>query len=349
MDRQKNARMKIAIVSNPNSSLTAEKMVGIYTSLQELLEEYEVIVHTRLGGDFFPDAQGVVKLSSAVQEMDYKALLRTSILEILQEKPILIITVGGDGLASYVADTVITHLAISQRPAMLGVAAGTANVGPIVSLAVNQLPFLKLDAMEIIEVDAIEVLDGSEHVGYAFNDVIIGNSLLATIGGKVSNISVEALVTHDKKVTIQPGHKIVDKTFTITTNGQITKIKNNKEIKQIIVTSLQFDQLYGRAIFGALCLGKERGPMAAIGLSNRVIVDADFVHWSEPEFTTIQHLVFTPNQEITLCNLGEDAHIVIDGNPYLRKSQKISFRLLPAVLKVLRSHRKGGTRYEAND
>ncbi|MDD3366784.1 MAG: hypothetical protein PHS67_05950, partial [Sphaerochaetaceae bacterium] len=145
------------------------------------------------------------------------------------------------------------------------------------------------------------------------------------------------------------GQKIVDKTFTITTNGQITKVKNSKEIKQIIVTSLQFDQLYGRAIFGALCLGKERGPMAAIGLSNRVIVDADFVHWSEPEFTTIQHLVFTPNQEITLCNLGEDAHIVIDGNPYLRKSQKISFRLLPAVLKVLRSHRKGGTRYEAND
>lgn len=335
--------MKVAVVYNSGASEKDAKLQKTGRTLKDFLNGHEVIVHQRYGASFIPFADTVVQNTPGIRQADYKTALREAVLEILRKCPELIVTVGGDGLSSYVADTVIGNRSFRRRPAMLGIAAGTANVGPIVSFTDAQLGSFPLDRLDTMAVDAVEVLDGTCHVGYAFNDAIIGNSLLATIDGEVCNISVEQLVRSDEKVRIHPGVCIAAKNFSISVSGReepAQEIGCPEDIRQIIVSPLQFDKLRGRAIFGGLCSGDDRGPVAAIGICDRVVVDSDPMARTWKGFTGIRHLVFAPDTLVTVSGLEKDAHIVIDGNPYVRRHDSLTFRCAPNIVRVCRKQEK---------
>ncbi|MGH0052348.1 MAG: hypothetical protein ACQ5SW_03020, partial [Sphaerochaetaceae bacterium] len=76
-------------------------------------------------------------------------------------------------------------------------------------------------------------------------------------------------------------------------------------------------------------------PLAAIGFSTRNVVDCTPGVWETPDCTAVQHLVFSSSSEVVLTNLGEDAHIVIDGNPFLRNGE-VHFQLKPGVIHALK-------------
>jgi hypothetical protein len=329
--------MRVAVIFNRNSSFVNTLHAEIGRKLAIVLRHHQPIVHEDYGAGYLPDATNRI-LEARAEGADYKAMLRQAVLDMLALKPEFFITVGGDGLAAYVADVLITTGGAQRTYAtvpIMGIAAGTANVGPIVSIRPDQLNGLDLKALKRIPAGAVQVQDGADVVGYGFNDVIIGNSLLTTIGGETENISVEELVTHDRKVVIRPGTRIAGVGFQVFLNGSPVAIDGYPQpldIKQIVVTSLQFDRLYGRAIMGALVRGGYEEHVAAIGLSDRVIVDSAPAAGADQVFTTMRQLTFTEGDFVVLGGFAEDAHLVIDGNPYLRRHDELTFRYLPGLV-----------------
>jgi len=147
-------------------------------------------------------------------------------------------------------------------------------------------------------------------------------------------------------VRIKPGDRIAAKDFAVLLNGAPVPTNPSEPpeaIKQIIAAPLQFDRLYGRAILGGLCGGSGRGPVAALGLCDRAVVDSDPETWNWKGFTGIRHLVVAPGDLVSISGLAKDAHIVIDGNPFLRKSDSISFQCVPRAVRVFKKPNEGST------
>ena len=340
--------MRVAVIFNRNSSSVNTLQTKISDELACVLRHHQAIVHEQYGARYLPDATYLVS-ETTVGGSDYKMLLRQAVLGMLAHQPEFFITVGGDGLAAYIADVLITQGGARHTYAtvpILGIAAGTANVGPIVSIKPDQLKGLDLDTVKRIPAGAVQVLDGGESVGYGFNDVILGNSLLTTLDGETVNISVEELVRHDRKVVIRPGTRIAGAGFHVFLNGSPVAgegYPHALDIKQIVVTSLQFDRLYGRAIMGALVRGGYEEHVAAIGLCDRVIVDSAPSVDADRLFTSMRQLTFTEGDSVALTGLAEDAHLVIDGNPYLRRHDLLTFRYIPGLITICAAPlRQGG-------
>ncbi|MDY0289007.1 MAG: hypothetical protein RBR15_09315 [Sphaerochaeta sp.] len=258
--------------------------------------------------------------------------LATMVRTLLSHQPDYLVSVGGDGLASYIASTVV---AMGSKVTLLGIAAGTANVGPIVSFPFEQISRLQLSDLEAVPIDGISVSDESGYLGIGFNDVILGNSFLGTESGVCCNLSVEELLVHQKRVPIEVGRRIVTEEFSVALDGQGQTFFTAVPIEQIVISPLQFDRLYGRAVLGGLCLGRDAQHLAAIGIASRNVVDANPMAWGFSGFTAIQHLVFSKDREVVLSSLGPDAHIIIDGNPFLRKGA-VRVALVPGAIKAMK-------------
>jgi hypothetical protein len=253
----------------------------------------------------------------------------------------VLVTVGGDGLASYAADVIIRCRAKGRNIPMLGIAAGTANVGPVVSFSGDELEGLRWEDLESIDVDGVEVSDDGLHLGYGFNDIVLGDTFLATVGGETKNISVTAMVSDNTSQVKTPGTNMVSRDFSVRLGEKTIPLgEGPEEIRQIIVSPLQFDRRYGRAVMGALCCGEGPG-LAALALAGRVIVDSDPGSWEEPSFVTVRHLLFNKDELLSLRGLGEDAHIVIDGNPFIRRGDVLYFRSAAGAVSVLKKRKEG--------
>ncbi len=319
-----------------------------------MLEKHEIICHESYGSQYLHNPSVILRAADPECKMSYKDSLRQAVLNMLGHKPELMITVGGDGLATYLANALISKGGSERTYAdipIIGIAAGTANVGPIVSVTPQMLPTFDLDELDFIPTAAVLVLDGDEPLGYGFNDVIIGNSLLATIDGKTHNIAVEDLVLFDRKTAIIPGERIGHPDFSVELNGEKVPLQGHLEgtaIKQIVVSSLQFDSLYGRAIMGALIRGGYERQVAALALCDQVIVNSNISKDTYQKFSTISHLTFTVKDSVTIHALAQDAHVVIDGNPYIRKHDSLTFRLVMDVITICRqSHKKTQSKGDA--
>ncbi len=95
--------------------------------------------------------------------------------------PEVLVTVGGDGTAAYAAEYLLEK---QLEIPILGIGAGTANVGPIVSEHdAEHLPLLQ--ELQTICVGAVEAVSSEgRHIAYGFNDLVLGNTLLGPVDGQ---------------------------------------------------------------------------------------------------------------------------------------------------------------------
>lgn len=325
--------MNVAVVFNETSHLPSTQLADTGKKIKGIFPDANFIICKGYGHAYIEGA----KVLELVYEPDYKQRIANMVQALLDENPQYLVSVGGDGLASYIASTVSQ---VAGHVILLGIAAGTANVGPIVSFSQKELSSLSLADLEVVEINGIEVSDESGYLGVGFNDVIIGNTFLGTEDNKCCNLSVEALVKNGERKSITVGTQIITDRFSLRLNGIEKQLFPELSIAQIVVTTLQFDKLYGRAIFGGLCLGREACNLAAVGLSTRNMVNCSPDAWDSSNLTAIQHLVFSSSSDVVLEGLGKDAHIVIDGNPFLRNGT-VCFRLRPGIVRALKQSRKG--------
>jgi len=299
------------------------------SALASRLRSHEVAVCGEVFGcDELPSSW--FRLSPAPSD-GYVEGLQNAVRTLLDWGSNLLVCVGGDGLASYALDIMIS---CGKKAQLLGIASGTINVGPVVAFKTEDIPTLDFSSLSVQSIDAVEVCVDECHLAYAVNDVIIGNSFLGTLNGEIANLSSRELLHGGRKLKIDPSSDITDKYFRLSKNGLPIAISMANPA-QIIVSPLRKREFFGRAISGVLCNAAFMDGAAALGLFDTILVRAAEPLRGFNDTACSEHLLFGPGDLVEIEGLGPDADIIVDGNPYERGGEVVSFRFHLNVAEVL--------------
>lgn len=310
--------MKTAVLYNPKAGkgLTPQRVV---TQLSSFLAGDRLLV----AAPELKMRDGETQLvSTPKSDGSYLGTLSAQVRSLVDAGAQRFITVGGDGTATYVV-TMLHQLGC--RMPILGIAAGTANVGPVVSVTMDQLAGRHISQTDIRCYDGLEVWMNGALLSFAMNDIVIGDTFLSTVNGQMCNVSVRSLLLEGKNIPKEPNSHLIPPSFFIRRGGK-KFVPSSKDIRQIVVSSVANESHYGRAIYGPLCQCDWLDKKGVIALCDHIPVSAGEKEAGVERLSTMQYLLFGPQEPVTLENLSAEAAVICDGNPYFITGNSLDIR-----------------------
>lgn len=327
--------MRVAAIFGPGAGGSSSfRAVG--RLLSERLEGHEVLA--------CPGALGAGLLDRcALCEFEarggYVENLRAAALRLGAEEPDLLVCVGGDGLASYVADALV-GLGLGSIP-ILGVAGGTANVGPFVSVTAAELGGFRVEELLRLPVGAVEARDARRRIGLGFNDVVAATTFLGTVDGRAASLSAQAMALRGEALEEEPDPRVAGPDFRVEKNG-LPVAGGSANPAQIVASPLGEREFYGRAVTGALCESAYSDCKAALVLLDSIIVRPGRPGRGLADFARSEQLLFGPGDRVVLRGLEPRAAAIVDGNPFLLEGGELSLAYLPGVAVAARMRGDAG-------
>lgn len=316
--------MKAAVLMNPFAG-GASRIRETANAIEAFCAGGEILSAAPYGGALFAFARQV----RVDETLPYVLRLYAAVDALAAERPDCFIVAGGDGMAAYVASRLLKTGC--SRPRLLGVKMGTANVGPIVSIDAATLKSMRYDELPFRPLGAIEAFDGEESVAFAFNDAVLGDTLISTVGGKACTISARLLAERGESAPKDPTESLG--TFTLEKNGARLKSALPR-VSQIVVSCVERENLFGRAVTGMLCFTAGRAERAALILSERPLITLNPDARGYTSLAMSEQLLFSETDRIRVGGLNEDVMLIADGNPYLRRAESVSFRYRANVIRA---------------
>lgn len=247
-----------------------------------------------------------------------------------------VIGIGGDGTLAAIANTIIDH---GSSARLLGIGAGSSNVGPLVTVRGENLERLDLSCLVERPIHGIEVQVNNELVGIAFNDVTLSNLFFGTKDGTRVDLDARAMLNGVRQET-QPC-SVCGKETRIYKNGTLMIDMQDTPIGQIIASPINDPLPYsGKAISGLICwgpyLGKEGVLTAASAILIRTHIDIDTLKMVEP--LSLYQVSFDDGDTIEIVGLESGAVVILDGNPTraLSPDDRVTLRLRRSLLLAYR-------------
>ena len=319
--------MKTALLYNfkAGKGLPAELVVQ---KLCKFFEGDELLVTDE--GLVFPSLP--VQLVVPEKAEGYFAVIRARVKALADAGAERFISVGGDGTATYVRNAMY-ELGINLP--ILGVAAGTANVGPIVSVTLEQLEGRHISEAKEVCYDGIAISVNDQFISLAFNDLIIGDTFLGTINGQPCSLSVRELLEKGEHTPTKPAERIITDDFVIELNGK--EFAPNREIiRQIVLSPVAHESHYGRAVYGPVGKCDWCEKKGVIALCDYIVVSFEEDGTGVDRISSTQYLIFGPNDQVALRGFTEDACLICDGNPYLLPSDQFVARYESAAARTIK-------------
>ncbi len=287
------------------------------------------------GGDYLAGAKVLRPAEPAAgcppSALDHAGRIDRAVGSLADAGAKMLVCVGGDGFASYIAGCLIKRALVLP---ILGIAGGTANVGPLIGFTEAELEGLELGRCVERGVVALECRDGEALVGYAFNDVVVADTFLGSIGGRSANLSLEAFLSTGAKVEKRPSPFIAGPDFLVRKNG-IAKESRLSEKRLVVAAPLNGSDYYkGKAIAGALCMAPWDGHDAVLAISDRNWIDTE-AEAGVGQFSTLEHLLFGTGDHVEVTGLLKAGQLVVDGNAFFRKSERVGLRSRPDAVRVI--------------
>lgn len=295
--------MRIGLVYNPNSG-KLENDRGLMKALASKLEGMHLFctgsTHFHLKEYFDLEVVG-----SELILNDYRDSVNAG--KVLAETD-LVISIGGDGTAS---DIVAGMRMIGRLAPVVGVALGTANCGPFIVLRsvsdIFEFDFLNIEPIWVTGLDVFE----EKYVGSAFNDIVISETLISTVGVETCTIDASDFFYKNKRTPREPT-SIASAASRLKINGE--EISPQFQPSQIIISPFSEDMksLYAyRAINGLLCWLPYSLCNSAMIVSSKPIIT--MVEPGETVSAEIKQSILTNSDTVRLSDFK--AFCVIDGNP----------------------------------
>ncbi|MBI5649131.1 MAG: NAD(+)/NADH kinase [Chloroflexi bacterium] len=220
-----------------------------------------------------------------------------------------LVVIGGDGTLADVA------LAIIPRPIpLLGIGAGSANVGPLMTCAhVARLENARLTTRAV---DGLIAGVNDVDLGLGFNDVVLDFTVLATVNDQIVNVDaaqkmIGANSPRDPEPVWTSDTRIIKKFA----RGE-TLVACGDQVATMIV-GLPDERFYGKAIAGGAILSSFIGDIAGCLVCNHLLVttrlDADAVHRAEPIIS--RYVGLNESDRIEATGLRDGVALCADGNP----------------------------------
>jgi hypothetical protein len=183
------------------------------------------------------------------------------------------------------------------------------------------------------------VLVDGRHVAYGFNDVVIGDTYLGTIGGRAASLSAAALLERGEKLEASPSADITAADFGVFKNGKKLSPRLGRPA-QIIASPLGKLEFFARAVAGVLCDAPYMEGPAALALFDAVIVRAGAPERGIGDFAAAEQLLFEPGDLVELRGLAAAGQLIIDGNPYARAGGTVGLKSVPGLVDVVKAGRR---------
>ena len=247
-----------------------------------------------------------------------------------------VIGIGGDGTLAAIANTIIDH---GSSARLLGIGAGSSNVGPLVTVRGEDLERLDLSRLVERPIHGIEVQVNNEPTGIAFNDVVFSNLFFGTNEGARVDLDARAMLNGARQET-RPC-SVCGKKTRIYKNGALMIDAQDTPIGQIIASPTNDPLPYsGKAISGLICWGpylKKEGVLTAASavLIRTQIAQADLV---AVEPLSLRQVSFGDGDTIEIVGLESGAVVILDGNPTcaLSPDDRVTLYLGRSLLHVYR-------------
>lgn len=304
--------MKVAVIFNPLAG-SKEKFHKIGSDLNEKFKDCQIVTGNEVYGKEYTNTFKSFELSEGTFLDKIRGLINTFI----DEKPDFIIGVGGDGLLSHISSILIERK--SAIPIM-GIAGGTANVGPLIRFNSKSIKELNLKKLKTEKVSAIRISDQNNESCYAFIDIVVGDTFLGTINGIMSNISIKAFKESGIKTSKKPDESLKQEKYKIIKNN--LEIKNLINASQIVISPIYKSEFYmGKACASSLCIANYYKKEAVITLTNKIFIDSGEIDTESPSLT--QQILFGENEIIKINSISSNFYYVVDGNPSWNLSEEV--------------------------
>ena len=281
----------------------------------------------KFGENFLRKAE-VENISSS----NFKEAIKELTLK-LSEKSDVIVSVGGDGTANMIAEVIINE---GIDIPIMGIGGGTANVGPLIRFSLDSLE----KPSRIETVNCLKVWKGDKHVGYAFVDVVFGDTFLGTLENKVVNLSAENFLKDGKKVSKIPCDDIAE-CLEIFRGEKKIQIHNIGRIAQVVASPLNFSKFYiGKAITGILCWAPFFKAIGALIVSSRVVVNSQLTQEDMKSPVVLEQILFNIDETIKINGLRKGVYLILDGNPICECDAPVILRGLKECVKVFTGSQK---------
>ncbi|HHY39400.1 MAG TPA: hypothetical protein GX507_10845 [Clostridia bacterium] len=268
-----------------------------------------------------------------------------------------LVVIGGDGTMADAALGIVLSGCAPEKCPILGIGVGTSNVGGLISLRLKSLtrrgridaiPRTRADISENVPVKSLRDADAfirvpckglvasadGEIIGVAFNDVVMGDTVLATIDDRKVDVKASSFIRGE----LEPATP----SCIYGSNCEVTLIRNENggssitggsrrstivvasgtQVGQAVVSILD-GRFVGKAVSGGACLGDLLAMPAAVAVSDRPVVrvnlDMDELYECSP--ITTRTASFGEKDTVRIKGIRHGACVCCDGNPVLEVSE----------------------------
>jgi hypothetical protein len=236
-----------------------------------------------------------------------------------------VIVVGGDGTLADVAYVFSQH---KNSPPMLGIGAGSTNAGALVSCTGHQINFLIPSVLAVYPVNALLAYFGNDLVGVGFNDCVLGYTVVATLDGKLRDVSVAEKYS-GKNVPTHPASIGLYQTMVERVNLLGRQVIATGESVGTVIIGLAEPSYIAKAITGGVCLTAFSGLQAGCLVADQPLVQVELKSDDVLALPAIRssYLSFGEQDRIVVRGVREGAGLCVDGTPLklLTTDQEVSF------------------------
>jgi len=241
------------------------------------------------------------------------AFIERSVRAMLEREIDTLIGIGGDGTLCAIANAIVAR---GAKVHLLGIGAGSSNVGPLVTISGEDLERLDLSCLAERPIHGIEARVNDEPMGIAFNDVAFSNTFFGMIDGVRVDLDARAMLTGTKREA-QPCSVCGERTR-IYKNEQLMIDGIDTQMGQIIASPINDPLSYsGKAVSGMMCwgpyLGKEGILTVASAVLIRTHIDQGAIEAVEP--LTLRQISFGDGDSVEVVGFEGDAALILDGTP----------------------------------
>ncbi len=253
----------------------------------------------------------------------------------------VIAVIGGDGTLADVAAAIVDR---PDAPVVCGIGAGSMSVGQLMTCGSADLDRLNGRQLEPRPVPALVATHAGKSA-LAFNDVVLGTTLVGTLGGRLRDLDAVAYLQGHRRPgcprTIGRPGTVVRKTGSPGDHQKTAAmvIARGRRVGGLVAgfTSPAFT---GKAVTGGVCLSSWVGLPAGCVISDvplaRVELSASAVATMGP--VRCSYTSLDKDQRLVIEGVRSGTVVLTDGNPLavLEESDRVEITLRAGALRVLR-------------
>ncbi len=249
-----------------------------------------------------------------------------------------ILVVGGDGTMSDVAYSLFNAGAATP---ILGVGAGSTNAGPLITVRFQELDRLDPSALIVQEVGGIMAFLNGEQVGLGFNDVVLGDTILTTVEGRVVQVNASEFMKGSKKPSPPSRAGTADSEVRIKRGGESPEeiVIHRGIFGQFFAAPLE-ERYLGKGLAGGTSLAAALGLPAGIAITSEPLVNfsigAEELLLMEPIVTKTASI--REVDDVVVTGIREGTCLNVDGNPLalLGPGDEVRMRYISAAARAVK-------------